>query len=64
MSDKPHATPDPLDRLTRSLKAVEEALPDIEDVYRDDPALPEYRDLLHRKIRAFRAGIRRLVERN
>jgi hypothetical protein len=64
MSDKPNARPDPLDRLSRALKATEEALPEIEDVYRDDPALPRYRDYLHRKRREFRARIRRLLERN
>jgi hypothetical protein len=48
----------------RALRAVEAALSDIVVVYRDDPALPKYRDYLDRKRREFRARIRRLVERN
>ena len=57
-------TPPPWERWARALRAVEEALVDLDVVYRDDPALPEYRDYLHRKRREFRARIRRLVERN
>jgi hypothetical protein len=57
-------TPPPWERWARALQAAEEALVDLEDVYRDDPALPQYRDFLHRKRREFRARIRWLVERN
>jgi hypothetical protein len=57
-------TPPPWERWARALRAVEAARPDIEVVYRDDPALAEYREYLERKRREFRARIRRLVERN
>ncbi len=57
-------TPPPWDYWKRSLRAVEEALADIEVVYRGHPHLPEYLDLLHRKRREFRAHIRQLVECN
>jgi hypothetical protein len=64
MSGKPNARADPLDGLTRALKAGEKALANLDDVYRGDPALPEYRELLQGKVREFRARICRLVERN
>jgi hypothetical protein len=64
MSGKPNATPDPLDGLTRALKAAEKALANLDEVFRDDLALPAYRELLQRKRREFRARIRRLVDRN
>jgi hypothetical protein len=57
-------TPPPWEHWARALRAVEEARPDIEAVYRDDPALAEYREYLERKRGEFRARIRRLVERN
>jgi hypothetical protein len=57
-------TPPPWDHWARALRAVEEALQGIEIVYRGDPALPQYLDLLHRKRREFRDRIRSLVERN
>jgi hypothetical protein len=59
----PGRTP-PWEYWARALLAAEEALSDIDVVYRDDPALPEYRDYLDRKRREFRARIRRLAERN
>jgi hypothetical protein len=52
------------ERWTRALRAAEEALVDIDVVYRGHPALPEYRAYLERKRREFRARIRELVERN
>jgi hypothetical protein len=64
MSGQPNATPDPLDGLTRALKAAEKALSNLDDVFREDPALPEYRELLQGKVREFRARICRLLERN
>jgi hypothetical protein len=57
-------TPPPWDYWARALRAVEEALADIDVVYRDDPALPEYLDYLRGKRQEFRARIRRLVEQN
>ena len=57
-------TPPPWERWARALRAVEEALSDLDIVYRDDPALPQYRDCLERKRQEFRARIRRLAERN
>jgi hypothetical protein len=64
MSGQPNARPDPLDGLTRALKAAEKALSNLDDVFREDPALPAYRELLQGKVREFRARICRLVERN
>jgi hypothetical protein len=64
MSSQPNARPDPLDGLTRALKAAAKALSNLDDVYRDDPSLPEYRELLQGKVREFRARICRLLERN
>jgi hypothetical protein len=57
-------TPPPWEPLTRALKNVEEALLDLDVVFRGDPALPWYRDYLERKRLEFRARLRRLVERN
>jgi hypothetical protein len=57
-------TSPPWDYWAGALRAVEEALLDIDVVYRDDPARLEYREYLDRKRREFRARIHRLVERN
>jgi hypothetical protein len=57
-------TTPPWERWARMLRALEDALPEVEQMYRDDPALPLYREYLDRKRREFRARIRRLVERN
>jgi hypothetical protein len=54
---------DPLVRLTKMLRAVEDCLADMSD-FRDDPNLPEYLELLQRKRREFRARIQWLVQRN
>ncbi|HEY7154773.1 MAG TPA: hypothetical protein VH575_12495 [Gemmataceae bacterium] len=57
-------TPPPWECWAQTLQVVEETLLDIDDVYRDDPDLPEYQDFLDRKRQEFRARIRSLVERN
>jgi hypothetical protein len=55
---------DPLDRLIHALKAVNEALKTLDDDFRGDPNLPEYRDCLQRKQGQFRAEIMALLRRH
>jgi hypothetical protein len=55
---------DPLDRLIQVLKVVNETLKTLDDDFRGDPNLPEYRDCLQRKRGQFRAEIRALLRRN
>jgi hypothetical protein len=57
-------TPPPWEKWVRALQAADEALPEIEVVYRDHPSLPQYRGYLQRKCREFRARVGSLVERN
>jgi hypothetical protein len=55
---------DPLDQLIHALKVVNETLKTLDDDFRGDPNLPEYRDCLLRKQGQFRAEIRALLRRN
>jgi hypothetical protein len=64
MSGKPNCRTDPHDQLRRTLQSVEDARVEIQDVYRDDPAMTKCWDFLQRKRLELRAQIHWLVERN